>query len=178
MIGSKLSYELKRQLIHCLIFSKLDYCNGLLYGLPDFLMKKLQKVQNACVRFLFGRKVIKKWARITPFLKKAHFLPIRERINYKIALTAFKCLNNLAPEYLTKCVAMKSPSVHALRKDDDYFILNVPPTPKYCRTERSFSHCGPLVWNTLPYDLRTETDIKVFKNRLKTYLFREAYEST
>ncbi|KAL5271627.1 hypothetical protein ACHWQZ_G002040 [Mnemiopsis leidyi] len=106
VIASKLDYELKRQLIHCLIFSKLDYCNGLLYDLPECLIRKLQAVQNSCARLLFGRNVIEKWD---------HFLPIRQRIEYKIVLMSFKCINNMAPDYLNKCIKVKGQPTKCLR---------------------------------------------------------------
>ena len=109
------------------------------------------------------------------FLKKAHFLPIRHRIDYKIALTVFKCINNIAPDYLKKCISIKDEPLKLLRTDKDYFLLNIPSVPHYRRTERSFSFCGPNVWNKLPYNLRTCNEISIFKKLLKHHLFSKAF---
>ena len=40
----------RNSLIHAFIFSKLDYCNSLLYGAPNYLFQKMQRVQNAAER--------------------------------------------------------------------------------------------------------------------------------
>ena len=175
VIGSKLSFELKRQLIHCLIFSRLDYCNGVLYGLPDVALKKLQKIQNSCARFLFGPGVIRKWDSVTPFLKDAHFLPVKQRIEFKLGLMVFKCVNNMAPQYLSECIKVKNEPVKSLRGHEDYFLLDVPPVPNLKRTERSFTYCAPEVWNRLPYELRSCPNVALFKNKLKTFLFIKAF---
>ena len=52
-IRKYLSRQSTEILVHAFITSRLDYCNGLLYGLPDCLLNKLQRVQNACARLIF-----------------------------------------------------------------------------------------------------------------------------
>ena len=177
VIGGKLSFDLKKQLIHCLIFSKLDYCNGLFYDLPDYLIKRLQKVQHSCTRFLFSGAKLQRGDSVTPFLKEAHFLPVKQRIVFKIALTVFKCINNIAPTYLQKMIKVKDQPTKNLRTESDYFLLQHPPPSNLRRTERSFTHCAPVVWNSLPYSLRTMNDVTLFKKRLKTHLFCETFDS-
>jgi len=175
VIASKLSFELKRQLIHCLLFSKIDYCNGLYYNLPAYQIARLQKLQNSCVRFLYGKR-IKKWSSVRPFLKDAHFLPVKERIQFKISLMVFKSINNIAPDYLQKHISIKGQLNRSMRNEDDYFLLDTPPLPRLQRTHRGISQAAPTVWNSLPYEVRTSSDILTFKSKLKTHLFGIAFD--
>ena len=68
--------------------------NSLLYGLPKFLIDRLQNVQNCAARLVTGSK---KYNHITPIMKQLHWLPVNQRIIYKVALITYKALNGLAP---------------------------------------------------------------------------------
>ena len=65
------------QLVHAFISSKLDYCNALLYGLPDREINRLQSIQNGTVRLVSGDK---RFEYIVPVLMILHWLPVRARI--------------------------------------------------------------------------------------------------
>ena len=49
-IRKYLSRESTERLVHAFITSRLDYCNGLLYGAPEYQIKKLERVMNASAR--------------------------------------------------------------------------------------------------------------------------------
>jgi len=64
------------------ISCQLDYCNSLLYSLPDTLLCKLQSVQSATARLITGTR---RRDHITPVLRELHWLPIREHVKFKVA---------------------------------------------------------------------------------------------
>jgi exonuclease III len=174
-IGSHLSKALKIQLVHSNVLSVIDYCNAVYGALSEANLQKLQKIQNNAVRFIFGIYGKDKWQSITPYLKELHFLPVRFRIKYKIVLLVFKCINNLAPSYLSELVNLRDTKRHSLRKDNDFYWLKVPSAPQFSRTEGAFSHCAPKLWNELPYEIRCLTEIDSFKKELKTHYFNIAF---
>ena len=82
-------------MIHAFVSSRLDYCNSLLYGLPQVQIDKIQRVQNAAARLIFEQP---KFCHITPVLSQLHWLPIKYRIEFKILLMTFKAIHGMAPE--------------------------------------------------------------------------------
>ena len=137
----------------------------------------LQCIQNAAVRFIFGLKGKERFQSITPYLKDLHFLPVEYRIQFKIALLTFKCLNNIAPEYLKEMISLKKDSSKSLRVDNDFYLLQQPAEPRCSHTRGAFSYSAPKVWNQLPYSLRSMVSINVFKSALKTHIFRKAFRN-
>ena len=81
-IARSLSTEAATTLVHAFISSRLDYCNSLVFSVPDVLLRKVQSVQNAAARLVTGAK---KRDHITPVLQQLHWLPVRRRIEFKIA---------------------------------------------------------------------------------------------
>ncbi len=86
-------------LIHAFMTSMLDYCNALFGGCSARLINKPQMVQNAAERVLTRTR---KYEHISSVLSTLHWLPIKQRIDFKILLITYKAQNGLAPQYLSK----------------------------------------------------------------------------
>ena len=174
-IGSRLTHDLKVQLVHAHILSMIDYCNSSYAGVTDRNLQKLQKIQNNAVRFIFKLNGKSKWTSISPYLKKLHFLPVLYRIQFKVALLVFKCINNLAPKYLKDLISLRDTKRMSMRLDDDFFILKTLRQPNFSKTDAAFQYNGPRIWNSLPYSIRSIPDIAKFKKCLKTHYYEIAF---
>ncbi len=150
--------------------SRLDYCNALLGGCPASSINKLQEVQNAAARFLTRSR---KYDHISPILRSLHWLPIKFRISYKILLLTYKALNGLAPAYLTSLLSRYNPT-HFLRSQNSGFLA-VPRIAKSTKRGTAFSHLTPKLWNSLPDNVQGSDTLSLFKYRLKTHLFSQAF---
>ena len=160
------------QLVCALVFPHLDYGNALLYGLPDYLLDKLQLVQNAAVRLVTRTRMCE---HITSKRKSLHWLPIRQRVMYKIAVLVYQCVNGTAPSYLCKLVSLRSVNRRLRNYSEISRNLEVPATLPGAYGSRSFTYAAPQIWNSLPIDLKMSPSIENFRVGLKTHLFKLAY---
>ena len=93
--------DTKLMLVKCIIISRLDYCNSLYSRCSQYLVNKLHKVLNACIRYICNMSVYNHTA-LLPFFKQCCILSLKYRIQFKLCLMIFKILNNLSPTCLNK----------------------------------------------------------------------------
>ncbi|XP_030292176.1 gastrula zinc finger protein XlCGF28.1-like [Sparus aurata] len=144
-----LSPPAAESLIYAFISSCLDYCNSLLTGIASHSLHRLQTAQNSAARLLTHTQSCE---HITAVLYTLHWLPIKQRIDFKILLLTFKALHHLAPPYLSDLLIPHRPS-RALRSSSS-LTLTIPPFKLKTFGHRAFSRAAPRLWNSQPQPIR------------------------
>ena len=157
-------------LVHSLITSRLDYANATLYGLPARQLNRLQRILNNAARLV---TLCAYDSHISDICCQLHWLPIKQRIDFKILLLTWKALNDSAPCYIQELLRPYNPS-RTLRSSSD-LLLTVPKTSHRTTGDRSFSYSAPKLWNNLPVEIRRMKELSKFKSAIKGHLFNEAY---
>ena len=165
-----LSQKATAQLVVSFIFSRLDYCNSILAGLPSCLTDRLQKIQNNAARLVLQKS---KRDHVTPMLRQLHWLPIIYRPKFKLAVLAYRFFDGSLPPYLSSLLTQYKP-VRNLRSASE-MLLEVPRRKLKSYGERSFSYQAPVVWNALPSQVRSAPSLVSFKSILKTHYFIQAF---
>ena len=152
-IRRSVSREAMLTLAHAFISSRVDFCNSLFLGVSSYLLDRLQSVMNATARLILN---IPKFGHISDEIRtNLHWLPVRQRISYKVCFLVRNCLAGAAPEYLSEvCQSTSSTSGRqhlrfALRND-----LLVPRVRTANYGARGFAVSGPRLWNSLPMSVR------------------------
>ena len=167
-VTRSLSEVTVKTLVQAFVSCRLDYCNSLLYGMTDELFQRLQGIQNAAARLVTGTR---RREHITPVLRQLHWLPVRQRVEFKLALLMHKSLLGQLPPYLADDCQLIA--------DSDRRTLRSSHTATFAvrRTyttfgDRSFAVAGAKIWNSLPSCVRSaDFSTDCFKRALKTHLF-------
>ena len=106
-----------------LVVSHLDYCNSILAGVPKVTLNQLQQVQNMAAKVTLG---CDKYTSSTKALFDLHWLPVAQRIDFKVATMVFKCLKGEAPKYLCELIEGKKPQRQGLWSESKTNDVKIP----------------------------------------------------
>ena len=172
-IRQYLTQDACQQLVSSLVMSHLDYCNSLLTSLPNCDIAKYQRIQNLAAKLVLKKSKYDSW---TDAFRSLHWLPIKERIIFKLMLLVHNALDLKSPTYIRNMLSLKEANRRGLQSENLSQILNVPMTKCKTFADRAFSVAAPKNWNNLPDYLRRQKDSEHFKKQLKTYLFKSVFD--
>ena len=141
-----------------IVWSRLDLCNTVLYDVTAHNISRLQRVQSSLARVVCDATYR---SSATNLRRSLHWLPIAERITYKIAMITFKARLHHKSAYLAELVNDHTPS-RSLRSSMKELLVE--PRTKTKVASRAFRSAAPHIWNNLPVNIRTLTSIDGFCN--------------
>ena len=124
-----LSFEDRKSIVQAILMSRIAYGNSLWYGVAVTNLSKLQRVHNAAVRLVCALPRHEQVTSSLIFLYvRLHWLPIKFRINFKIAMLCFKCIHGHARSYLKSMIAIKKTSTYNRRSSPVSSLKTIPET--------------------------------------------------
>jgi len=153
-----------RSLVVSLVHSRHDYCKFLLVRLPAYHQRHLASVLNAAVRLVYR---LRRHDHITDALATLHWLRLPERVDFKMAVMTYRVLSQLVR-------IADLPGRRRLRSSSTHSLL-VPSFRRSTVGRRSFPVAASVLWNSLSLDIQSSPSLTVFRQQLKTFLFRKSF---
>ena len=155
------------QIYLAIVQSTFDYCLSVWGNTSKQNLKAIQCLQNRAARAVTG--IFDYNYSVSKIINDLSWMNIKQRFSYFLGILVYKCLNNLAPEYLSSLLTYVSdtqpyPTRTAINK---YLAL---PKPKLSLMKQSFQYSGPSLWNTLPLHISQSDSIISFKHSLKQFI--------
>ena len=142
----------------------LNYCCSARGSCGTNRLDKLQKLKNRAARIVTNSDFDTSAA---PFIQELGWSTVEKCTHHETSTMAFKCLNILAPEYLSMCFSKPSDCHNpGLRNSKTNLLL---PQMRTSYGQKSFAYRGAKAWNEQDFESKLASSIRFFKLRLKTY---------
>ncbi|CAF4846787.1 unnamed protein product [Pieris macdunnoughi] len=161
----------KTMLAQSLLLPILDYADSCSTDLNEELLDKIERLQNFCIRFIFG---LRKYDHVSKFRRQLGWLPIRFRRHAHLLQLLYSILfNPKTPSYLKSHFKFLGPSNYMLRSSNRC-LLEIPShTSSFLGN--SFTISAIKLWNTLPDSVRLATSLSSFKTLLYNHYLTLSY---
>lgn len=164
--GHALPSNIKSLLISALIFPIIDYGCLVYNDSTDYLNRKLSRMINSCLRFIFG---VRRDEHITPYRLKSKWLSIKSRRQYFQVSLFYSIIASSKPSYLHDLFPKVSPELRRSSRNVSSPKFEIPSffTDSY---KYSFRVTSIKLWESLPVTIRHASSLESFKNELFNHL--------
>jgi len=167
-VRRQLGQVITARLVSAFVLSRLNYYNALLAELPASTLAPLQRVMNASARLVCD---LSSRDHVTPALQSLHWLPIKQRIQFKLCLLVHLTINGKAPIYLTEIItrtaSIAGRTANRSAQNNDLVIQRT----KLKFGQRAFSVAGPRIWNSYQQNLKLQKILLHLNANLKHISF-------
>lgn len=163
-----LSTEVKLRLTDSLLLSSISYCDTVYW--PAILNRdkeSLQRIQNSCIRLSYN---LRKFDHITYHFKQSKWLSLSERFECHLACLIFKIIKCESPSYLLSKLKKGSDTHQRSTRHCSQFTV---PKHRSALFQRSFSYTAAKLYNSLPLNIKSCTNIVSFRKQITTFIINK-----
>lgn len=166
--------SIKATLVQSLVISQVDYCDAAYMDLTEDLAKRLQRIQNACVRFVFNAKY---FDHLSHYYNKLGWFDLRTRRRQHALNLLYKLVTTKKPSYLSSRFKFLSDTHSLNTRSKENTVLSVP-NHKSEYYSKSFTVYTTRAWNEIPAHIRDSGSVLSFRRKLNCFLSQSQFPLT
>jgi len=163
----------------CLAYQSYRRWDCIVYGVIfrlfiSFCCNNTRKKRLACFKRFLGSNCAN--PALFCVFNVHYWLRVPQRVEYKLSVLVYRCLHNLAPEYL--CDELRHAADFSSRqrlRSSSTSALIAPPTRLSTVDDRAFPTAASRICNSLPLHVTSAPSLQTFKKRLKSFLFSRSF---
>ena len=153
-----------------IVQSHFDYCITIWGNCPQTYLKQVQRLQNRAARAVLGNFDYS--CSVSKMIRDLGWMTINQRYVYFTSILMYKCLNGMAPPYLSSLFHYVNSNTRSSSNND----LSVP-RPHTEIFKRSLAYAGPKLWNKIPLSIREVSNMSAFKHHMRRFILNDTSSS-